>query len=372
MIESRAAILWEQPGRWQVSTVTLDEPGPGEVLVEMVATGLCHSDDHVRTGDSTAHHLPLCGGHEGAGIVRRVGPGVYGLAEGDHIVTSFIPSCGRCRWCAQGLQQLCDNGAKIMAGAQLDGTYRMHHGGTDVGTMAMLGTFSEWQVLDQLSCVKVRPDVPLETVCIVACAVPTGWGSAVNGGHVGPGDVVVVMGVGGIGINAVQGARYVGAAHVVAVDPVAFKREAALKLGATEAFSSMAEATDFVRSITNGQGADSAIVTVGVVESAHLGEAFAAIRKAGTVVVTSQGAADASGIPVSLYEISMFQKRIQGVLYGMSSPRAMIPSLVDLYAAGTLDLDGIITRRYDLDHINEAYADMHAGRNLRGVIEFRH
>ncbi|KAA9164047.1 NDMA-dependent alcohol dehydrogenase [Amycolatopsis acidicola] len=371
MVTSRAALLWEQPGEWKVSTVSIDEPRRGEVLVEMVATGLCHSDDHVKVGDVPAGHLPICGGHEGAGVVREVGPGVYGLTEGDHVITSFIPSCGRCKWCAQGLQQLCDNGALIMEGTQLDGTFRMHHGRTDVATMSTLGTFSEWQVFDQLSCVKVRQDVPLETLCIVACGVPTGWGSAVNGAVVRPGDVVVVMGIGGVGINAVQGAAFAGAAHVVAVDPVKFKRDSALKLGATESFADMTAATEFVRSVTNGQGADSAIVTVGVVKGEFIAEAFTAIRKAGTVVVTSQGALTEFNIPVNLFEISMYQKRIQGVLYGMSSPRESIARLIDLYAEGKLKLDEVITRRYRLDQVNEAYDDMRAGRNLRGVIEFK-
>jgi NDMA-dependent alcohol dehydrogenase len=370
MVSSRAALLWEQPGQWKVSTVEIDEPKEGEVLVEMVASGLCHSDDHLRTGDVPVEHLPICGGHEGAGIVRQVGPGVYGLEEGDHIITSFVPSCGRCKWCAQGLQQLCDNGALLLKGTQIDGTCRMHLDGVDIGTMTMLGTFSEWQVLDQLSCVKIRKDVPLETACIVACGVPTGWGSAVNGGMVRPGDVVIVMGVGGVGVNAVQGAAFAGAAHVIAVDPVQFKRDSALKLGATEAFAGMAEATEFAQSITNGQGADSAIVTVGKISGERIAEAFTAIRKAGTVVVTSQGSVTESDVPINLFEISMYQKRIQGVMYGMSSPRSTIGNLVDLYAEGILKLDELITRRYRIDDIAQAYQDMHDGVNLRGVINF--
>lgn len=371
MITTKAAVLYEQPGEWQVHTVELDEPGQGEVLVKMVATGLCHSDDHFATGDAKTGSLPLCGGHEGSGVVERVGPGVYGLEPGDHVVTSFIPSCGKCRWCASDLQQLCDNGMYIGSGAQMDGTFRMHADGKNIGTMAMLGTFSEWQVYDQMSLVKIRKDVPLEVACLVACGVPTGWGSAVNAANVYPGDVVLIMGVGGIGMNAVQGASNAGASHVVVVDPVEFKRQSAPLFGATETFDSVEPAIDFVRSITNGQGADSAIVTTSIIDEGQIADAFRAIRKAGTVAVTAQGSqGNGSGIPINLFELSMFQKRIQGVLYGMSSPRRQVPALLDLYTAGALKLDELVTKRYSLEQINEAYLDMREGRVIRGVIDF--
>lgn len=370
-MQTRAALMTEQPGDWKVSEVELDAPRAGEVLVQMVASGLCHSDDHVATGDITVGHLPICGGHEGAGIVREVGPGVVGYDVGDHVITSFVPSCGVCRWCATGLQNLCDNGAIILEGAQLDGTFRMHYGDKDVATMGVLGTFAEWQVYDQLSLVNIRKDVPLGVACLVSCGVPTGWGSAVNAAQVTPGDVVIVQGVGGVGINAVQGARHAGAAHIIAVDPVEFKREVALSLGATSAFAGMAEATEFARSVTNGQGADSSIITVGLLDGERIAEGFRAIRKAGTVVLTTQGSLKAEGIPgINLFELSMYQKRIQGALYGMGSPRREVPRLLDLYVAGHLKLDELVTKRYPLDGINEAYRDMHAGRNIRGVIEF--
>lgn len=370
-MKTRAALMLEQPGQWQVKEVELDEPREGEVLVQMVAAGLCHSDDHISTGDIPFGNLPLCGGHEGAGIIRKVGPGVYGLEVGDHVLTSFSPSCGRCRWCATGLQNLCDNGAGILEGKQLDGTFRMSLDGQGVATMALLGTFSEWQVYDQLSLVKIRKDVPLAQAALVSCGVPTGWGSAVNAAETHPGDVVIVMGVGGVGINAVQGAAHAGAAHVIAVDPVEFKRDFALTVGATEAFPDMESATEFARSITNGQGADSAIVTVGLVTGEAIAQAFSSIRKAGTCVVTAQGDTSAAGIPnVNLFEISMYQKRIQGVLYGQGSPHRTIPWLLDLYADGILKLDELITKEYTLDQINEGYTDMREGRNIRGIIRY--
>ena len=369
-MKTRAAVLFEQPGEWRVVEVDLDPPGHGEVLVEIVASGLCHSDDHFATGDALFAALPLCGGHEGAGIVRELGPGVSGLEVGDHVVTSFIPACGQCHPCASGHQELCDNGRILGTGMQLDGTARMHLGGTDVATGASLGTFAEHQVLDQLSCVKIAPDIPLQTAVVVSCGVPTGWGSATRAADLGPGSVVVVMGCGGIGMNAVQGARFMGAGRIVAVDPQPFKRDMALELGATDAFESMAPATEFVRSVTNGQGADAAIITVGVVDGAHIAEGFSAIRKKGTVVVTAVGGSADATIPVNLTELSMFEKRIQGVVYGNVSPRVVIPELLGLHRTGALDLDRLITRRYTLDEINEGYADMHAGHNIRGVITF--
>jgi NDMA-dependent alcohol dehydrogenase len=370
-MKTRAALLWEQPGKWQVEEVDLDPPKEHEVLVRLVATGLCHSDDHFATGDIPLPHLPACAGHEGGGIVEEVGPGVRSLRPGDHIVTTFIPSCGHCRWCTSGLHSLCDNGALLFEGAQLDGTYRMHIGDTDVAQGSMISTFSNWSVMPEWSCVKIPEDVPLTSACLVGCGVPTGWGSAVNIAAVQPGDVVIVMGIGGIGINAVQGAVHCSASHVIAVDPIEFKRESALAFGATQAVASIEEAAEIARSLTNGQGADSAIVTIGVVTGEHLSAAFSAIRKAGTVVATGVGkATEAANVQINLLELAMFQKRIQGAIYGGTSAAKDIPRLIEMYRQGQLKLDELVTRTYPLEKINDAYADMHAGHNIRGVIEF--
>lgn len=372
-MKTRAAVLREAPGAWTIEELELDEPRDGEVLVEMVATGLCHSDDHVGQGDVHCAHLPVVGGHEGAGIVRRLGPGVQELEVGDHVLTSFIPACGKCRWCATGMQNLCDNGAQIMVGNQLDGTFRMHsEDGLDVATMSLLGTFSEWQVYDQKSVIKIDKDVPLEIACLVSCGVQTGFGSATEAGDVQPGDVVLVVGVGGIGMNALQGARQSGAAHVIAVDPVEDKRKWALDFGATESFESVEASMDRVRQLTMGQGADVAILCVGIVHNDLIGAGFQAIRKAGTLVVTGIGPdTEEALIPgVNAFMLAMMQKRIQGALYGMKSPREAMPMLLDMYRAGQLKLDELVTRVYRLDEINEAYEDMRAGRNIRGVIQF--
>jgi NDMA-dependent alcohol dehydrogenase len=369
-MKSKAAVLFEAPGDWQIVEVDVDEPKAHEVLVRHVAAGLCHSDDHVAKNDVPSAHYPYCGGHEGAGVVEAVGPGVTGIEVGDHFVASFLPPCGRCRWCASGQQNLCDNGKFMMTGTQLDGTFRLHHRDADVAQCSLVSTFSEYSVVPEAAVLVIDKDIPLETACLVGCGVPTGWGSAVNAADVKPGQVVIVMGIGGIGINAVQGAKHAGAAHIIAADPVAFKREMALKLGATDAVEDIVAATDLAQSLTNGQGADSAIVTVGVVTGEHVGQAFAAIRKGGTVVLTAAANFAANSLPVNLLELAMFQKRIQGALFGMSSPTRDIPMFLDLYRNGYLALDELVTRRYTLDEINQGYADLHAGVNLRGVVDF--
>jgi NDMA-dependent alcohol dehydrogenase len=371
-MKTRAAVLWHQPGEWKVQEVELDEPGPTEVLVEMVATGLCHSDDHFVTCDMTAGHLPIIGGHEGGGIVRQVGAEVRDFAVGDHVVTSFIPACGKCKWCARGLQNLCDAGARILLGDQPAGGFRMHADGQDIATISALGTFAEWQVYDQISLVKVDKSLPLNTICLVACGVQTGFGSATAAADVRPGDVVLVMGAGGVGMNAVQGASLSGASHVVVVDPAPSKKAYAPRFGATEVYDNFADADAFIASITNGQGADSAIVTIGVVKNEHIGQAYGAIRKAGTVVVVGAGN-ERENEPIPGFNATtaaMFQKRIQGALYGMGSPRDAMPTLLNLYTSGRLKLDELITKRYKLDEINQAYDDMRSGINIRGVIDF--
>jgi NDMA-dependent alcohol dehydrogenase len=368
-MKTRGAIVREIPGKWEIADIELDEPRQGELRLKMVASGLCHSDDHMTTGDLVPGVLPMAGGHEGAGIVAAVGPHTPGWEVGDHVVMSFLPGCGRCRWCASGMQNLCDAGANVLSGCRADGTFRMSVDGQPIGQSAGISTFCEDTVADVMSCVKVDNDLPLEKACLVGCGVGTGWGSAVNAAEAKPGHTVIVMGIGGIGINAVQGASHVGATHVIAVDPVEFKRETAQTLGATHSFATMDEAAEFARSVTNGQGADSAIVTTGVLKTEHIAQAFSAVRKAGTVVVTAVGNA-AEEVRVPAFELTFYQKRIQGALFGASSPSRDIPWMLNLYQSGQLRLDELITTTYKLDDINQGYADMHAGKNIRGVIVY--
>lgn len=376
-MKSKAAIIRNMPdksvgpAKWEVVEVDVDEPQQGELLIKMVASGLCHSDDHVSTGDIPVGIYPMVGGHEGAGVVEKIGPNTHGWEIGDHVVMSFLPGCGKCRWCANGQQNLCDLGATLLTGSRPDGSFRMTLDGQPVGQMCGISTFAEHSLISVDSAVKIGKDLPLEKACLVGCGVGTGFGSAEKSANVQPGDTVIVMGIGGIGINAVQGASIKGAANVIAVDPVAFKREKAMELGATHAFANMEEATAFALSVTNGQGADSCIVTIGVTKGEHVGEAFNAIRKAGTVVVTGLGDLMEVGIPIPLGMLTLFQKRIQGSLFGESSPTKDIPRMLAMYQSGVLKLDELVSNTYTLETLNDGYADMHAGKNLRGVLIHR-
>lgn len=371
-MHTRGAVIKQAPGTYEVVDLEVDDPRQGELQVQMTASGLCHSDDHVATGDIPVGVYPFCGGHEGAGVVTAVGPHTPGWKEGDHVVFSFLPACGECTWCSRGMQNLCDLGATLLNGSRWDDptSFRLTHEGQPVGQMCGISTFAEVTTVAVDSAVRVPDDIPLDKACLIGCGVGTGWGSAVNSAEVRPGDVVVVMGVGGIGINAVQGASHAGASMVIAVDPVELKRTKALELGATHAVATMEEATELAQSVTNGQGADSAIVTVGVTKGEHVGQAMAAIRKAGTVVVTGLGNIADVGAPISLADVTLFQKRIQGSLFGASNPKADIPRLLRLYTEGHLKLDELVTRTYKLDEVALGYEDMHAGRNLRGVIVY--
>lgn len=367
-MRTRGAIVRSAPGPYEVVDLDLADPLAGEVQVQMVAAGLCHSDDHIAVGDSPVAIYPYALGHEGGGVVTKVGAGVTDLAEGDHVVFSFLPACGRCRWCASGQQNLCDENGKVWMAPERP---RVHlTTGEPVGQMCGVSAFMETTTVSAASAVKVPSDVPLDKVCLIGCGVATGWGAAVNSAQVRPGHVVIVMGVGGIGIHAVQGAVHAGAAVVIAVDPVEFKREQAKLLGATHAFATMEEAAELARELTNGQGADSAVVTVGIVAPEHVASAFDAIRKGGTAVVTGLGNSSTNGIPVNLSELTLYQKRIQGSLFGQCNPTWDILNLIDLYRAGQLRLDEVITRTYSLDDIGQGFSDMHAGINTRGVVLF--
>jgi len=370
-VKTNGAVLWEYGSDWTIEEIDLDPPSDGEVLVSWEATGLCHSDEHVRTGDLPGP-LPLVGGHEGAGIVQEVGHGVVGLAPGDHVVASFLPACGRCRFCSTGHQNLCDLGAMIMTGTQLDGTYRRRVRGQVVGVMALVGTFSQYGTVPEASVVKIDEDLPLSRACLLGCGVTTGWGSAVNTADVAPGDVVVVVGCGGIGSGAIQGARLAGAEKIIVVDLVEAKRANAFQFGATHFATSMPEATALVAELTRGVMADSVILTMGLLEGSMIDEAANIIRKGGAVVMTAIAAITETTASLNLMMFTFFQKRLLGSLYGEANPRADIPRLLRLYREGKLLLDETVTHEYKLAEVNEGYADMRAGRNIRGVVLHDH
>ncbi len=382
-MRTRAAVIWGLDEDWRIEEIDLDDPGPGEVLVRTRVAGLCHSDEHVVRGDmvppnEVAEELglqpafPMIGGHEGSGEVLAVGDGVRWVAVGDHVATSFFPACGHCHFCATGRQNLCDLGAKTFAPGMITDGRDAHRlpDGRPVGTLAKLGTFAEHMLVSEDSLVRIEPDIPFVPAALVSCGVATGWGSAVNRAEVKPGDTVVVVGTGGVGMNAVQGAAMAGAKHVVAVDLVEWKREQALTFGATHAFGSIEEAAPKVLEMTWGRGADAVILVPGLLTGDLIAPAMSMASKGGTVVVTAIANMLATEVSMSLFELAMFQKEVRGTIFGSCNPRSDIPELLSMYTNGKLKLDELVTRTYPLDEINQGYDDMREGRNIRGVIVF--
>ena len=366
-MKTKAAVLLEAGKPFEIMELELDGPGVGEVLIKYAAAGLCHSDLHLTDGDLPPRY-PIVGGHEGSGIIEDVGPGVTKVKPGDHVVCSFIPSCGSCRYCSTGRQNLCDMGATILEGCMSDGSFRFHGNGLDFGAMCMLGTFSERATISQHSVVKIDDWLPLKIAVLVGCGVPTGWGTSVYAGGVRAGDTTVIYGVGGLGINAVQGAVSAGAKYVVVVDPVALKRDTAMKFGATHAFADPVSAAEKVKEITWGQGADQALILVGTVDAEVVSAATAVIGKGGTVVIT--GLANPAKLTVQLSgcDLTLNEKTIKGTLFGSANPQYDIVRLLRLYDAGQLKLDELITTQYKLEEVNQGYQDLRDGKNIRGVI----
>jgi NDMA-dependent alcohol dehydrogenase len=370
-MKTKAAVVYETGKPIEIEELELDGPKDGEVLIRYTHAGLCHSDVHISHGDLEAR-LPMVLGHEGAGIIEEVGPGVTRVKPGDHVVCSFIPNCGTCRWCATGQQAICDMGATILEGYLPGERFPFTGPKGDYGAMCMLGTFSQYSTIHQNSVVKVDDDLPLDKAVLVGCGVPTGWGSAVNAADVKPGETVIVSGVGGIGINAVQGARYAGAKNLIAVDPLQNKREKAMELGATHAVGSIEEAADLARQMTNGNGADKAVVTAGIVTEEIVTGAFDAIGKGGTVVLTGLNKLSAQNVNLPGSIMTLFKKTVKGSLFGDCNPTTDIPKILGLYQSGDLKLDELITKTYTLEQVNEGYDDLLNGKNVRGVLVHEH
>ena len=369
-IFSIAALVRKPGAPLTIERIALDPPGPTEVLVRVAAVGLCRTDYHVMRGERRVAMQPMVLGHEAAGVVESVGAEVPGIAVGDHVVLTFIPGCGRCRWCRQGLHHLCAEGPRITQGPQLDGSYRRRDAqGRAVGAFCMIGAFSERTVVDQASVVVIDRDIPLAFASLVACGVPAGVGAARHRARVKPGDSVLVVGCGGDGMNVVQGARLCGAAIIIAADLAPAKRDWARDFGATHVTMAEGEAlTREVLALTDGVGVNHAFVCID--PPATLLPAFRATAKAGNVVVTALTPDTVTEIKIPPLELLVTQKAIMGAVYGFASPRLQIPELLALYRKGELMLKELITRTYSLDEVNRGYADLDAGKNLRGVIVF--
>ncbi|PXY36062.1 NDMA-dependent alcohol dehydrogenase [Prauserella flavalba] len=371
-MKTKGALLWE-PGTnsgWSVEDIEIDPPKEREVLVKLAASGICHSDHHLDDGVIPLPWAPILGGHEGAGVVTEVGPGVTDVEVGDHVVLSFLPSCGKCTMCVAGRSNMCALGAGVLAGTAPDGTHRVHARGKGVGCMSYLGTFSPYVCAPLDATIKIDRDIPLDKAALIGCGVPTGWGSSVYAADMQLNDTVVIVGTGGVGINAVQGARHKGARNIIAIDPVEFKRESALRFGATHAVSDYAEAAQLVERMTDGQGADRVIVTVGVAHGNLMNPAQELTRRGGVMVLTAAAPLTQRDVDFDLFTFAMSGKRLQGCLYGSTNSRNDVPVLLDLYRDGKLMLDELVTKTYDLEDINQAFTDLQEGKNLRGVIMY--
>jgi S-(hydroxymethyl)glutathione dehydrogenase/alcohol dehydrogenase len=349
----------------EVESVELDEPKAGEVLVRLAASGVCHSCLHIMDGSMAWHVLPVVLGDEGSGIVEHVGAGVTTVAPGDHVILSWSPSCGRCRYCVSGRPQLCER--RPAPGVMADGTKRRRRGGVEIAHMGP-ATYATHTIISADGAVKIRDDMPLDKAALIGCAVTTGAGAVINTARVPAGASLAVFGTGGIGLNAVQGGRLCGAFPLIAVDIADNKLDFARRLGASHAVN--ARDTDpvaAIRDLTNGRGAEYTIVAVG--SSAAIQQAWEALAPGGTCVVIG---APPTGETVAILPVHLYrdEKRLTGSRYGSSRPLDDFARLVDLYLGGRLELDALITREYALSEINEAHRALAAGENMRGLLVF--
>jgi NDMA-dependent alcohol dehydrogenase len=372
MTTAQAAVNWSTDQSWSIETVEVDPPRQGEVLVRMIAAGVCHSDALLTSGGYPGIRRPIIGGHEGAGIVEAVGPGTSLVALGDHVVTCVpAPPCGHCDACSRAWPHLCEQGAYISEGFAISDHRPRHHArGEDLGTFVLLGTFAERTVVHELSCARIDPSIPFELACVIGCAGVTGWGAAQNTAGVGPGDVAVVVGIGGVGACALQGAAFAGAKDVVAVEPVAWKRELAARFGAGHAVASLELAYPYLRDLTYGRMADQVIMTMGEGDGRLLHDALRLCGKRGRLVVVNVHPEDEMTATVNLRDLQSYEKQIVGCLSGSWHGRRGVPFLADLYQRGRLNLADLVTSRYSLTQLPEAVRDQAEGRVLRAVITF--
>jgi S-(hydroxymethyl)glutathione dehydrogenase/alcohol dehydrogenase len=364
----KAAICHERNQQVRVEDVTLDPPRRDEVRVRLAAAGVCHSDLSAVQGIIPSK-LPLVLGHEGAGVIDAAGEGVTHLAPGDKVVLSWVTPCGRCYFCRIGEPQLCEVGEKINnTNLMPDGSSRVHQDGRDLFVFSALGTMAEYAVVPANAAVKLPADAPLDKCALLGCAVMTGVGAVFNSAKVQPGSRVAVFGAGGVGLNVIQGAAIAGAERIIAVDTLPKKLELAQNFGATDVIdASKADAAKTVRQMTGGLGADYVFEAVGRKETIEA--AYGATRKAGTCVVIGIGSLKDT-VSLNVFLLPLYEKRLVGSWYGSANVHVDIPKLLGLYRAGKLKLDELVTRTYKLDEINEAFADMTAGTNARGVIVF--
>jgi S-(hydroxymethyl)glutathione dehydrogenase / alcohol dehydrogenase len=363
----RAAVLYEANTPLQIEEVSLDRPKDDEVLVRVTATGACHSDYHVMDGtwNGSSYPLPVILGHEAAGIVEEVGARVRTSKPGDHVILSFAPNCGRCRMCTIGRPNLCSV-MLVKPGRFPDGSRRHHKGDLEINSFGRgMSSFAEYSVVHESAAIPIDHEVPITVAALMGCAVMTGVGAVLNTAGVEPGSTVAVFATGGVGLSVVQGAVLANASQIIAVDLLDNKLDYASSFGATHAINaSRQNAVQAIRELTDGVGVDYAFDAIG---DARVSRAcYDAIRRGGTAVVVGM-APTGTEIPIPA-TIAGDEKVVKGCFYGSTRPATDFKRLVDFYKRGALKLDGMITRTYPLDAINEAFAALARGDNARGVI----
>jgi Zn-dependent alcohol dehydrogenase len=362
----RASVLFEQGTPLRVEELELEAPRASEVLVRMVASGVCHSCLHAADGSWAGVPVPIVLGDEGAGVVEAVGPGVTALAVGDHVILSWAPTCGRCHYCVIGRPNLCERRLPGR-GLLLDGTTRMSLGGRPVYHYGHVATYASRTVVAESSAIRIDPEMPLDRAALVGCSVMTGVGAVINTAAVPAGASMAVFGVGGVGLNVVQGGALVAAHPIVAVDVKPAKLDHAQGLGATHGVNAAHEdPVAAIRRLT-GRGADFTFVAVG--DARAVSQACEALAPGGTCVVIGVPPTGAM-VPLDVRPLVTGERVIRGSSYGSARTREDLPRLVTLYRAGRLRIDELITRRYGLDEANEAFRALAAGELARGLIVF--
>lgn len=364
-MKTRAAVLYGLNQPFEIEELDLDPPGPGEVLVEMAGGGICHSDWSIVTG-TISKPFPIVLGHEGSARVLETGPNVTLVKPGDAVVLSFIPDCGACYYCLSGKSQLCDGIALYRGGTLAGGGTRFKKRGEPVYHFNGVSSFSQYAVIPERAAVPVDPRVPLDKAALIGCAVSTGIGSVISTARVMPGSTVAVIGAGGVGLNVIQGAQMVNATRIIAVDVFPSKLEMARQFGATDGVDAReGDPVQAVLDLTGGRGVDYAFEAIGRPET--ITQAFDMLAKAGTAVAIGIAPRE-TPIQVHPQNLVYGERRLIGSMYGSTRPRADFARFIDLYLAGKLKLDQLITREWKLDEINEAFRAMNSGEVARGII----
>ncbi len=361
-MKTMKAVVAHELNKFSVETVTLDPPKAGEILVKMKATGICHSDLSVINGTIPVA-FPMVLGHEGAGVVEQVGEGVTNVQVGDHVALSFVPNCGQCYHCLRSEPYLCLE--SVPTGKMMDGSARVKLNGQDINVMQFLGNMAEYAVVPAMCVVAIDKNIDLKAAALVGCGVTTGVGAALKTAQVKPGSTVAVFGAGGVGLSIIQGARIAGAAQIIAVDLSDEKLAMAAEVGATDLVNGAQEPLKAIMALTDGIGVDYGFEAIGI--PAVVDQAQKATRRGGVMTVVGVGKLSQK-LELNALMFPLTAKTLKGSMYGSAEFKVDFPKYLNLYQRGKLDLDRMVTRTYSIDEAPQAFADLEAGRNARGVI----